>query len=53
MKNKDKDIKALEQKGEDTADELWNEGLCLYCREPNDRKADRFRICSKCDKKEN
>lgn len=52
MENKDKDFESLAWEGEDVADELWNEGVCLYCRETNDRKGDGFRICSKCQKKE-
>lgn len=48
MKN-DKDL-ALE--GQDRADEMWAQGLCLTCGEPNDRKGQNFRTCSICAAKE-
>lgn len=48
MKN-DKDL-ALE--GQDRADEMWAQGLCFICGEPNDCKGQNFRTCSICVAKE-
>lgn len=42
------DKKDLAQEGEDHADERWSKGLCLTCGEPNDRKEQNIRTCSKC-----
>jgi len=52
MENKDKDFESLAREGEDAADEIWNEGLCLECREVNGLKAKGSRVCSKCSKRQ-
>lgn len=45
----DKDLAA---EGQDHADEMWAQGLCLTCGEPNDRKDQNLRTCSTCEAKE-
>lgn len=41
----------LAQQGQDHADDMWAQGLCLTCGEPNDRKDQNLRTCSKCEAK--
>lgn len=42
----------LALEGQDRADEMWAQGLCLICGEPNDRKDKNLRACSNCAAKE-
>lgn len=46
------DEKDLASEGQDHADEMWSQGLCLTCGEPNDRKNQNLRTCSTCEAKE-
>ena len=44
--------KDLVAEGQDHADEMWAQGLCLTCSQPNDRKDQNLRTCSACEAKE-
>lgn len=42
------DEKDLTEQGQDHADEMWRQGLCLSCGESNNQKEKNLRYCSKC-----